>query len=594
MGRRAGIELRSFILRARRVPPSGAILIGLIALGPLWTLSHIQGAGPVNLGSLGLLTLGRAFLIVLALVVVTEFVGRRGVQLSALGILFLGVLIALEAWVYVNASVWGCLGCQGSFGGLTDLIAASTLALVVLTLHPQLRGPVLLAIALACVLGALIAIFKVGEFVSGEPASDLGRLTGTSGNANFLAYALSPGIAVLLALAATRPAWIRVGAFAASAVIALALVLTYSRGGLIATAISAGAVIVLQMPVRWRLAVAAGLVVVLGMAAAVAAPAIEHARIDRHENVPAPSALLRSVDHSGWDGTPQGFISAGPAAMTNDPGKRVLRVTPTGPRAGVSYPWGVATPETRYTLGLQLRAPARGNLRLGLEDNFIAAGPAISDTRAGPTWRWATVTWRPSARSRNARLYVWRPHGDAPFEVRDVAIVAVGPDGRRRSRSISTVLLGSAYPREQTRLRELSGADERYFIPSRSKGVRLAVTAFLEHPVHGLGWEQFPAFAQRQANFGALVTHNEYLRFAAELGLPGFVLLIALAATVLAGLRSVPPGPNRLALIGVLIAGAVSLAFVNGLVTPVSAAWLAIACGVAVAPRPRSDDGRSL
>jgi hypothetical protein len=267
----------------------------------------------------------------------------------------------------------------------------------------------------------------------------------------------------------------------------------------------------------------------------------------------------------------------------------VLRVKPTVPLAGVSYPWGVATPDTRYTLRLQLRAPGRGVLRIGLEDNFTGAASVISGPiRVGPRGRRASLTWRPDSRAPDARLYVWRPNGDKPFEVRNIAIVAVGPDGRAHARSISPVLLGSQYPREQERLRAISGADERYFIPSRSKGVRLAVRAFLEQPVHGLGWEQFPAFAQRRARFGALPTHNEYLRFAAELGLPGFLLLLALGATALAGLRSVPAGPTRMALVGAFIAGVVSLLFVNGLVAPASGAWLCIACGVAVAARAKS------
>jgi O-antigen ligase len=590
LGRSAGLEVRSLILRMRRMPRSGAILVALIALAPLWTLSHARGFGPVSLGSLGVLTLGRALLIVLAVVVGIELVRRRGLVMSGLGLLFIALLIATEAWVYVNGSQWGCLSCEGTFGGLTDMVVASLLALVVLTMHPNLRGPVMLAIALACLLGAALAILHLSGFVSGEPPVVRGRLTGTYGNPNFLAFAISPGVAVLLGLTATRPDWIRVGAVIASAFLALVLILTYSRGGLIAVAISAGVVIVLQLPARRRLAGAAALVALLGAAGAVVAPAINSSRIEDSDPVPKHSVLLRSVDHSGWDGTAQGVVPEGPAAMTNVPPKRVLRVKPSRPGAGVSYPWGVADRGTRYTLRLQLRGPKPGLLRIGLEDNLIAAGPVKSGgISVGRAWRRVALTWTPTLRSPDARLYVWRPVGEQPFELRGVTISRLDAAGRPRVRSISTVLLGSDYPREQERLQELTGADERYFIPSRKKGISLAWKAFRSHPVHGLGWQQFPAYAQRHARFGALPTHNEYLRFAAELGLPGLLLLLALGGCAIAGLGSVPAGPTRLALIGALIAGAVSLLFVNGLVTPAAGVWLCIAAAAAVAARPGSD-----
>jgi O-antigen ligase len=579
------------MLRARGMPPSGAALIALIALAPFWTLNHLGGVGPIDLGSLGTLTIGRALLAGLALVVGVELIRRRGLRLAGVGLLFAGLLVVVEGWVYVNGSQWGCLVCQGSFGGFTDVVVASLLALAVLTMHPQLRGPVLLAIAFACLLGALIALFGLGEFVSGESAVAEGRLTGTYGNPNFLAYAIAPGIAVLLGLATGRPTWIRVGAIAASVILALALVLTFSRGGLVAVAISAAAVIVLQIPPRLRLAVAGGLVILLGAGGVVAARAIEDARIDRSDTAPSPDVLLRSIDHSGWDGTAQGFIPEGPSTLSNDPRKKVLRVKPTVPDAGVSYPWGIANPDTGYTLRVQLRARTPGLLRIGLEDNHAAAAPVTSGNTVGPAWRKVAVTWKPDSRSPDARLYVWRPDGLQAFELRDITIAAVGRDGRPRVRRISPVLLGSAYRREQERLREISGADERYFIPSRKKGARLAVTAFLDHPVHGIGWQEFPALSQRRLRFGALPTHNEYLRFAAELGLPGLLLLLALGGTALVGLRSVPPGPVRIALVGALTAGAVSLLFVNGLVTPASGVWLSIACATAVAAGSARRDG---
>src|SRR5204863_3002439 len=103
--------------------------------------------------------------------------------------------------------------------------------------------------------------------------------------------------------------------------------LSYSRGGLIAVALSTGAVLVLQMPPRQRLATAAGLLLLLGAVGAFVLPAIEHARSQRAA-VASPSVLARSGDRSGWDGTAEGLISGGPATLSNDPGRGVLRVRP--------------------------------------------------------------------------------------------------------------------------------------------------------------------------------------------------------------------------------------------------------------------------
>jgi hypothetical protein len=232
---------------------------------------------------------------------------------------------------------------------------------------------------------------------------------------------------------------------------------------------------------------------------------------------------------------------------------------------------------------LQMRTPAPSVLHVGLEDNFEANAPVLRAAPTGRNWRTIELTWNPSARSPDARFYVWRPHGHDPFEVRNVSIVAIRPNGRSSTTRISTVLLGSNYPREQRRLRLLAGSDERYYVQSRWKGARLAVTAFLDQPLRGIGWEKFPELSYRRLPFGHLPTHNEYLRFAAELGIVGFLLVTGIGGTALVALGSVPRGRVRLALVGAFIAGGLSILFVNGLVAPAAGGWLVIACAVAVA-----------
>jgi O-Antigen ligase len=577
-------SLKSLVSRARGLPLSGVVLVTVIALEPLWTVSHVRGRGTVFVEPFGLITLGRVLFAIVGLALVVDLIRSREFRLSRFVLLFVALMVTLEGWVAINGSVWGCLSCEGSFGGLSDMVVAALLALAVLILHPPMGGPVLLAIAFACVFGALLAVAGAGDLVSGEPAVSWdGRLAGPYGNANFLAFAIAPGIPVLLALSTGRAIRIRLAALALCAFLAVTLVLTYSRGGLIATGVAAAAVIILQVPAQRRLVLATVLIVVLGAGGALAFAALKDRRLESQPTTPPPAELLRAIDHSGWDGTAQGLVPAGPSQLANRARKTVLNVKPASPRSGVSYPWGVGRSHTSYRLRLQMRTPAPSVLHVGFEDNFEANAPVSRPAPTGPHWRTVELTWNPSARSPDARFYVWRPHGHDPFELRKVSIVAIGPNGRSSTKRISTALLGSNYPREQRRLRLLAGSDERYYVQSRWKGARLAVTAFLDQPLRGIGWEKFPELSYRRLPFGHLPTHNEYLRFAAELGIVGFLLVMGIGGTALVALGSIPRGRVRLALVGAFIAGGLSILFVNGLVAPAAGGWLVIACAVAVA-----------
>jgi O-Antigen ligase len=583
--------LKAFISRAGDdLPLSGVVLVIAIAVEPLWTVSRVPGRGTIFVEPFGAITLGRVLFAGVALALVVDLIRRRESGLSRLAPLFVALLVGLEVWVAINGSVWGCLSCEGGFGGLTDMVVAGLLALAVLILHPGMNAPVLLAIACACVFGALLAVVGAGEFVSGVPAVSWdGRLAGPYGNANFLAFAIAPGIPLLLALSAGRTISIRIAALALCAFLAATLVLTYSRGGLIAAGVAATAVTILQLPTRGRLALGSALVVLVGGGAALAYPVLKEQRLENQPATPTLSELRRAIDHSGWDGTVQGLIPTGPSSLENRARKTVLHVTPASPRSGVSYPWGIARRDTSYRLQMQIRTPAPSVVRVGLEDNLLGNAPVLRAVPVGRDWRSIELTWTPSARSPDARLYVWRPRGRDPFELRNVSIAATGPNGSPTTKRINTVLLGSNYRREQRRLRVLAGRNERYYVKSRWKGARLAVTAFLDHPLRGIGWEEFPKLSAHRLPFGELPTHNEYLRFAAELGIVGFVLLMGIGGTALVALRGVPPGPVHLALVGALITGGLSILFVNGLVAPAAGGWLAIACAVAVA----SSDARA-
>jgi O-antigen ligase len=84
----------------------------------------------------------------------------------------------------------------------------------------------------------------------------------------------------------------------------------------------------------------------------------------------------------------------------------------------------------------------------------------------------------------------------------------------------------------------------------------------------GIGWQQFTRYSAIRLNYGRLATHDEYLRYAAELGLPGLLFLLLIIATVATAAVRVSPTDVRVAAAACLVAGAVGLFFVNALETP--------------------------
>ena len=60
-----------------------------------------------------------------------------------------------------------------------------------------------------------------------------------------------------------------------------------------------------------------------------------------------------------------------------------------------------------------------------------------------------------------------------------------------------------------------------------------ALQAFSEHPVLGIGYAQYPNYAEHQPDLRATVTHQTYLATAAELGAVGFLALVWLLLSVI-------------------------------------------------------------
>jgi predicted O-methyltransferase YrrM len=592
---RAGSQLRLRLggtrprdwLSQHRLPLSGYAVAGMITLAPLWGVRSFGPAHSPSIGPFGELTLGRLLLALVLGAFAVDLVRTRSRPRPAppVVLVFVAATVLLEAWLYVNASRWGCLSCSGSFGGFTDLVAAALLLVAIAWTFPQCRPVALGAVAASCILAACLALAGVGQLGGSASATTAGRLAGSYGNPNYLAYALSPALPILLAYRerGSRPR--RIAVLIGCAVICVGLALTFSRAGLLGVAVGSITVLALQARPGARLRRA----VLLGGAVAVAGvggyPLLHEIRVESNPKPALEQAqLARSVDHSGWGGTAEGGIAGEPARMSNKANGTTLVVRASEPRTGVSRPFGTAIPGSTYTLSFEARsAGSVGTLRFGLEDNYKANGARWSQGPIGPAWRRYSVSWRPTANSPDARLYMWQPDMPAAFSLRGVRIARRSEAGTVLATSrIPVRLLGSQYVAEQRKLRQVTGAEERYYVQSRVRGARLALSAFADEPIRGIGWERFTALSLRRLPFGPLPTHDEYLRFLAELGIGGLALLLVAGAAAVAGVRSQPAGRLRIAMVGALTAAAISLLFINGLTVPSAGLWVVVVCCVAV------------
>ena len=141
-------------------------------------------------------------------------------------------------------------------------------------------------------------------------------------------------------------------------------------------------------------------------------------------------------------------------------------------------------------------------------------------------------------------------------------------------------------PRTLTSIGERREAAQRRFVESRVAGVKLGIDAFVEQPLRGIGWERFPEYSRRHGDFGALPTHNEYVRVLAELGIIGLVLSLALAVMVVSATVRATGLPRVLAG-GMLVSGAVGMVFVNGFTVSSATLPLALCAGTMLALRGR-------
>ena len=85
---------------------------------------------------------------------------------------------------------------------------------------------------------------------------------------------------------------------------------------------------------------------------------------------------------------------------------------------------------------------------------------------------------------------------------------------------------------------------------ARVEAAKLAIKLSLQHPFFGIGYGNFLSHAAASPTIGVpLATHDDYLRVAAEAGIPALILLLALISMGILAMRRIPNGNIGVALI---------------------------------------------
>ena len=526
------------------------------------------------------LTVGRFYLVLVAAGLLLDGVAasgsrswwprRRSAQALAAG------LIAEGAVITVNQALLG-QNTAGALAGYLELVCVALATIVVLERRPELAMTLLMFAGAGVVIGCLDALVTGDSLAA---ARDGLRLSSSYGNPNFLGFAASLGLPIVLVVARRRgrawPAWA-----AGAAVILATLWLTYSRGAAIGAAAGVVVALALSRPtVRGRLVLAGGITAALALVAVIGYPLYEnlrsHADFGAHGTPVAP-------DRSGWDPKANGLFTRQPSHLSN-PAPGELEMTTRVPGSGASFPLGFAARGLRAQIALTATPVLPGSvIAVGMEDNLRGNGPVAGHRLIVQRTR-LRLSWRPSADSPEARLYVWLPVGGTVT----LSQIRYHESGMA-PRALPTQLLG-----QFNGGRSLASINESRYIASREDAASLALNLFVHHLPFGIGWQEFPTYSARRLTFGALATHDEYTRYAAELGLPGIVLLIAIMVVVLMASRGIALTDTRIAALACLAAGAVGLVFANALEVPQVALPMLLSAALLCATGEPAQPGRTV
>ncbi|HWA54262.1 MAG TPA: O-antigen ligase family protein [Solirubrobacterales bacterium] len=544
--------------------------LGLLAAALLAPLSATHLAGP--------LTVGRAAVLLFAALLGADLFSARprdfrpDLPTSMLVIGYLG----LCGWALLSTRTTGC-NCEGKAGGLFELSAIGLMAVVAIGFEPRLRDGALLASLTGLTLAGGLALVGVGSINSAtvDLTDTGGRLSGTYGNANELALAVALGVPVALAYLSVAAHRMRLLLATSVALLLAALVLTYSRGGIIAAGVGVLALALWSARGSRRR-------VALVLTAAVLAAALGGAlysvfKTQREDAsfaaVPTGLVPLSQRDVSGWDARQLGPIPAGPSHLANGTGGIVVS---SGGGEGMSFGLGEAKAGRTYRLSLSARAGRRGTrLDYALGDR-VAGGGARASARLDRGWQTLTLLWRPAADAPHASLFLWLPGRPGSVTLASARVTESDGEAVLGAVVAPARLRGSVY-------RHL-GSDgpqlERHYVESRLDAARLALRAFGSAPVLGIGWSTFPEYSAAHGDYGRLAAHDQYLLIAAELGLIGLAFLALLVLAPVLAVRGARRDRATAAAIGVLATAAAGMFFVEPLSSPQVSIPIALAAAV--------------
>jgi hypothetical protein len=525
----------------------------------------------------GPLTLGRSAAIAFAVLLAADLLEERprGLRFSPSMLLLGGAYVGLWAWMYVNAETVGC-NCGGKAGGFTEFAFIGVLSLVAIGVAPRLRGIALISVLCGTVLAALMALAGFGSLNSGtiDLTQTGGRLSGTYGNANELGFAAALGIPIALAYRSLAGRIGQVVFGAAVLILSVTIVLSYSRGAVIAAAVGTLALLLWEARgSRWRLILILGVAGAGVLVAGILYAAFESERRDvSFVHVSPQLKVLDQRDLSGWDSRALGPIPRGPSRLSNQGESIAVRSSRSG--EGASFRWGEGRAGTSYVLSLRAKSDEERipfNYALGDADR---PADRTGHARLGPGWRDLKLTWRPRSNSPHATLYLWQVGGPSRFSFQNVRVTSKGEEAA--AIDVPDRLEGSIYDRLQSEARR----SESRYIESRLDAADLAFHAFRSEPLVGIGWSTFPEYAAEHLDYGPLAVHNQYLAMMAELGIIGLALLVMAGVALALGLRQMTPGRPEAAALGLLAAAAAGFVFVEALPAPQLSVPIAIAAAV--------------
>jgi hypothetical protein len=490
--------------------------------------------------------------------------------------------IGLCVWAFLSAKTLGC-NCEGKAGGLFEFTVIGLLAIVAIGFEPRLRGAALPAALAGLTLAAGLALAGVGAINSAtvDLTDTGGRLSGTYGNANELGLAVALGIPVALAYIPVAGRTARLALVGSIAILGVALVLTYSRGGIVAAGVGT---------VAWALWEARGsrrrltLTLAGAVVAAVIAVALYSLFQKRREDasfaaVPVGLEALSQRDVSGWDARALGPIPAGPSRLANGRGGIVVQAGLGG--EGASFRWGEAEPGGTYTLSFKATAMRPGTrLDYALADR-AAGGGVRGSAFLNHRRRALSLLWRPRINAPHASLFLWLPGRPGSFAISDVRVTESEGNATRRAIAPDR-LRGSVYAHLGSNGSQL----EQHYVESRLDAARLALRAFGSTPLQGIGWGTFPDYSVKRADYGRLAAHDQYLLIAAELGLLGLAFLALLMAAPIVAARGARPDHPTAAAVGLLATGGAGMFFVEAFSSPQVSIPIALAAAVLCVSRP--------